>query len=158
MFVKLTHMSSREQVSPREAEALVEQHGYVYLDVRTVPEFDAGHAPTAFNVPLLLPSAQGMLENPRFLQEVAGALGKSARLVVVCASGVRSLRAAELLRAAGFRDVLEQHAGMEGLRDPFGRVRVKGHRDEGLAVTIETAPGRSHAELQHRALSGEIEP
>jgi rhodanese-related sulfurtransferase len=141
-------MSSREQVSPREAQALVEAQGYVYLDVRSVPEFDAGHAPNAYNVPFQSPSAQSMLENPRFVQEVAAALGKSAKLVVVCASGVRSLRAAEMLRACGFGDVLEQHAGMEGLRDPFGRVKEKGHRDEGLPIAIDSAPGHSYAELR----------
>lgn len=140
-------MSSREQVSPREAQTLVREQGYVYLDVRTVPEFDAGHAPSAYNVPLMLPSAQGMLENVRFIAEVGAVLGQGAKLVVLCASGVRSLRAAEILRNAGFRDVLEQHAGMEGIRDAFGRVKEKGHRDEGLPVVIETEPGRSYAEL-----------
>src|SRR5687768_2666515 len=136
-------MTGREQVSPREAQALVEQHGYVYLDVRTVPEFDAGHAPHAYNVPLSFPSARGVLEeNQGFVAEVQQALGKNAKLVVVCASGVRSLRAAQLLRSAGFHDVLEQHAGMEGIRDPFGRVKQKGHRDEGLPVIIESEPGR----------------
>jgi len=147
-------MRAREQVSPREAQALVNDQGYVYLDVRTVPEFDAGHAPYAYNVPLLSPSAQGMLENPQFVQEVAAALGKSARLVVVCASGVRSLRAAEMLRGCGFADVLEQHAGMEGIRDPFGRVQQKGHRDEGLAIAIESQPGRSYAELRNELARG----
>lgn len=140
-------MRSRDQVSPREAQTLVEQHGYVYLDVRTVPEFDAGHAPHAYNVPLSFPSAQGLLHNERFVSQVGAALGERAKLVVVCASGVRSLRAAELLRNAGFHDVVEQHAGMEGIRDAFGRVKEKGHRDEGLPVTIETEPGRSYAEL-----------
>lgn len=147
-------MSSREQVSPREAQALVDAQGYSYLDVRTVPEFDVGHAPGAYNVPFQSPSAQGMLENPRFVKEVTDALGKSAKLVVVCASGVRSLRAAELLRGCGFRDVLEQHAGMEGLRDPFGRVKEKGHRDEGLPITIDSEPGHSYAELREAGQPG----
>jgi rhodanese-related sulfurtransferase len=151
-------MSAREQVSPREAHTLVVEQGYAYLDVRTVPEFAAGHAPGAYNVPLLVPSAQGMLENLQFLPEVAATFGKSSKLMVVCASGVRSLRAAQLLRAAGFSDVLEQHAGMEGLRDPFGRVKQKGYRDEGLPIASESQPGRSHDELRARALASEPSP
>jgi rhodanese-related sulfurtransferase len=143
-------MSLREQVSPREADALVREQGYLYLDVRTVPEFDTGHPPGAYNLPLTLPSAHGMLENERFVELVRTAFGASAKLVVGCASGVRSLCAAELLRAAGFREVLEQHAGMEGARDAFGRVKEKGHRAEGLPVTTETEPGRSYAELCDR--------
>jgi rhodanese-related sulfurtransferase len=146
-------MSAREQVSPREAHTLVVEKGHAYLDVRTVPEFATGHAPGAYNVPLLVPSAEGMLENPQFLAEVAGAFEKSTKLIVMCASGVRSLRAAELLRAAGFVEVLEQHAGMEGLRDPFGRVKQKGHRDEGLPIASESQPGRSHDELCARSLA-----
>lgn len=140
-------MGSSDRVLPREAHTLVEQQGYVYLDVRTVPEFDAGHPAGAYNVPLQTSTARGMLENPSFVEEVASAFAKGAKLMVVCASGVRSLRAAQLLRQHGFLHVLEQHAGMEGLRDPFGRVQQRGHRDEGLPIELEAQPGRSYADL-----------
>src|SRR6187397_2525860 len=117
---------SVQRISAREAHALVSEQGYVYLDVRAVPEFDTGHPAGAYNVPLLTPRAGGgMDENPHFVDEVRAALPDPSKIVVGCASGVRSLRAAELLGEAGFRDVVEQRAGIDGVRDPFGRVREK---------------------------------
>lgn len=141
-------MSDVLRVSAREAHALVREQGYAYLDVRSVPEFDAGHPEGAYNVPLAEPAAEGMRDNPRFLREVEALFAKSAPLVVGCASGVRSLRAAGLLVAHGFTRVVEQRAGMEGVRDPFGRVQEKGHRAEGLPVAARAAPGRSHADVR----------
>ena len=145
-------MSGATRVSAREAYALVREQGYAYLDVRAVPEFDAGHPEGAYNVPLAEPAGEGMRDNPRFLAEVAALFATAAPLVVGCASGVRSARAAELLRGRGFTRVVEQRAGMEGVRDAFGRVKEKGYRAEGLPVATRAAPGRSHADA--RALLG----
>lgn len=139
---------SVRRVSPSEAHALMRDQGYVYLDVRAVPEFDTGHPPGAYNVPLLMPRAGGgMDENTDFVAQVRAAL-PGAKLVVGCATGVRSLRAAELLQAAGFVDLVEQRAGIDGVRDPFGRVREKGHRAEGLPLTTEVEPGCSFAAIR----------
>ena len=42
-----------KRVSPQEARDLMEKDGYVYVDVRSIPEFDAGHPAGAYNVPLM---------------------------------------------------------------------------------------------------------
>lgn len=140
-------MSSVTRISAREAYARL-QEGYAYLDVRAVAEFDTGHPEGAYNVPLLTPRAGGGLaENADFLRVVRGLFAKDARIVVGCATGVRSLRAAELLLAEGYAHVLEQRAGMEGVRDAFGRVREKGHRAEGLPVSVAREGGRDYAAL-----------
>jgi len=123
-----------DRVSAREAHALMEHEGYVYLDVRTQPEFAEGHPPGALNVPWLEPGPAGMVANPSFVSLVESALSREARIVVGCASGVRSLAAAQLLVERGFLHVCEQRAGMSGVRDPFGRVREPGWRDAGLPV------------------------
>jgi rhodanese-related sulfurtransferase len=137
------------RLSAREAHALVSEQGYAYLDVRAVPEFDTGHPPGAYNVPLFTPRAGGgMDENAQFVDDVRAALPLGAKIVVGCASGVRSQRASELLLAAGFLDVVEQRAGIEGVRDAFGRVREKGHRAEGLPLAMQAEPGRSYAEIR----------
>ena len=60
------------------------------LDVRTDREYEAGHLPGALHVPVT---------------EVAGRLDELPRdqpIIVYCQSGVRSARAAETLRGAGF--------------------------------------------------------
>lgn len=140
-----------KRISPREAQALLEQ-GYAYLDVRAVAEFDTGHPEGAYNVPLLTPRpGGGMDENEAFLPVVRALFAKHAPIVVGCASGVRSLRAAEQLIADGYEHVVEQRAGMEGVRDPFGRVKEKGHRGEGLPVVLSGDPARSYEALLLRA-------
>jgi rhodanese-related sulfurtransferase len=141
-------VSGVRRVSAREAHALVREQGYAYLDVRSVPEFDVRHPEGAYNVPLCEPTAGGMLDNPHFLREVESLFSKQAPLVVGCASGVRSLRAAQLLREHGFTEVVEQRAGMDGVRDAFGRVKEKGHLAEGLPVATRAASGRSHTEIR----------
>jgi rhodanese-related sulfurtransferase len=144
-------VSPELRVSAREAHALLREQGYAYLDVRSVPEFDVGHPEGAYNVPLAEPAPAGMRENPHFLAEVEALFEKAAPLVVGCASGVRSLRAAQLLRAGGFTRVVELRPGMEGVRDAFGRVKEKGYRAEGLPVATRAAPGRSHADVRAQA-------
>jgi rhodanese-related sulfurtransferase len=137
------------RVSPGEAHALVRDEGYAYLDVRAVPEFDTGHPPGAYNVPLRTPRlGGGMDDNEQFVAEVRAAFPSAQKLVVGCATGVRSLRASELLLAAGFEDVVDQRAGIDGVRDAFGRVREPGHRAQGLPLTQQVEPGRSHAEIR----------
>lgn len=124
------------RVAAREAYALMESEGYVYLDVRTRPEFDEGHPKGALHVPWLEPGPDGMSINASFVPQVEAVLSRDARIVVGCASGVRSLAAATALIESGFVAVCEQRAGMAGVRDPFGRVREKGWRDEGLPISV----------------------
>jgi rhodanese-related sulfurtransferase len=55
-----------------------------------------------------------------------------AKIVVGCATGMRSRRAAELLSAEGYQDVADQRAGLEGVRSPFGGVQEPGWAAAGL--------------------------
>ena len=55
-----------KRISPAEAKALLDE-GYVYVDVRSIPEFDAGHPRGAYNVPLNHQGPNGMQPNPDFL-------------------------------------------------------------------------------------------
>jgi len=122
------------RVSPREAHELMHREGFVYLDVRTPTEFAECHPRGAVNIPFALVSEQGLAPNPTFVSDVLARLEPSTALVVGCASGVRSLAAAELLAQAGFSRLVEQRAGLSGVRDPFGRIKERGWRDEGLPV------------------------
>jgi len=136
-----------ERISPREAHALMEREDYAYLDVRTVPEFETGHPMGAYNIPVAHMGEGGTVPNDAFEREVAAVFAKDAPLVVGCASGVRSQTAAARLVAAGFTRVVEQRAGMHGVRDPFGRVKERGWQAEGLPVATEAKPSRSHREI-----------
>lgn len=63
--------------------------GAVVVDVRTPAEFLQGHAPGALNMPL------------DRLASLAGRLDPSRPVLVCCASGARSARAARMLRERG---------------------------------------------------------
>lgn len=135
------------RLPPAEAHALIRDQGYRLIDVRTVAEFDAGHPTGAFNIPVAVAGPTGMTPNPRFVEVVSSAFPKDAKLVVACKGGGRSLKAAQMLLAAGFTDVVDQRAGFAGAADPYGRGLEPGWQAAGLPVSASAEPGRSYAEL-----------
>lgn len=141
-----------ERVSAEEAQELLRE-GFLYLDVRSVQEFDGGHPPGAYNVPLQHLTPRGMEPNPDFLAEVEANFPKDHGIVVGCRSGVRSLRAAETMAAAGFRRVVDLRPGYAGRSSAFGQVLEKGWAGAGLPIATEPEPGRSYDELREHTRS-----
>ncbi|MGB5349903.1 MAG: rhodanese-like domain-containing protein [Polyangiales bacterium] len=139
-----------KRVSPLEAAALLEDEGYVYLDVRSIPEFDQGHAVGAYNIPLLHATPSGMRPNGDFMSVVAAVFPKDSKLVLGCRSGSRSLRAAHALLAEGFEHVVDQRAGHEGARNAFGQLEEPGWHAAGLEVAHEAQPERTYEALLAR--------
>jgi len=85
-------LSEEEALAVREALAA----GAKLVDVRTPAEFSAGHVPGAVNIPLSELGRRHRELRPR-----------SGPVVVYCRSGSRSAGAAGLLRAKGFKHVLD---------------------------------------------------
>ena len=139
---------THQRVTAPEAHTLISEQGYVYVDVRTEEEFAQGHPAGAYNIPLRLRTAQGMQDNPRFVEVVAATFANDAKLVLGCGSGPRSLAAANKLLAAGYRNVVEQRAGFAGQRDPFGRTVEPGWQAAGLPCATEPEPGRDYGSLK----------
>jgi rhodanese-related sulfurtransferase len=138
------------RVSPQQAQELIDREGYVHVDVRSIPEFEAGHPEGAYNVPLNHMGPGGMSPNPDFLAVMQQAFPKDTPLVVACKAGGRSARAAAMLEAAGFTNVVDQRAGFEGGPDPAtGRVEP-GWRPAGLPVSREAAAGHDYEALKAR--------
>ena len=125
----------------------METEDYVYLDVRSVPEFEAGHPPGAYNIPIAHMTPGGMRPNADFLAEVASAFSRDAKLVVGCKAGIRSLTAVQALMQAGYENVVDQRAGFDGARDSFGQLQEAGWQRRGFDVALEAEPGRSYAKL-----------
>lgn len=140
-----------KRVAPEEAHDLMIDRGYVYLDVRSVQEFENGHPQGAYNIPLMHMTPEGMVPNPTFLQEVEANFGKDRGIVVGCRSGGRSLRAAEAMEAAGYQRVIDQRAGYEGAANAFGHVSEPGWHPKRLPVSKEAETGRSYEELRAKA-------
>lgn len=114
---------SMNDVTPPEAKKILDSdQRFIYLDVRTVPEFVEGHAPGAWNVPVVLPAAGGtaMERNPKFLPTIAANFSKDQHMIIGCRSGGRSALAADLLRDAGYKSVRNMEGGFGGSEDVPG--------------------------------------
>jgi len=146
-------MAKITRVSPAEAKKLVDEEGYTYVDVRSEPEYAAGHPVGAHNVPLMHAGPRGMTPNTDFLDVMQALYAKDAKLVVGCRSGQRSMRAAEMLAGAGYTQLIDQRAGYEGTRNSFGAIAEPGWAPGGLPTETST-PGASYAELQEKWRKG----
>lgn len=140
---------SVKSVMPQETAELV-AHGAVCVDVRSEPEFEAGHPPGALNVPLLHAGPAGMVPNAEFLEVMQRCFGKTEKLVMVCRSGNRSQRAAEMLVQAGYEDVANLVTGWVGTRDAFGRM-TPGWQPQGLPVELGKPEGQRYEDAKQRA-------
>jgi rhodanese-related sulfurtransferase len=85
-----------------QATRLINDSGAVVLDVRGTDEFAAGHLPNSRNIPV------------GDLDKRLGELPAGKPVIVVCASGSRSAKAAATLRKAGRSDVFCLDGGLSG--------------------------------------------
>ena len=138
-----------KRVSPEDAQALIEKEGYVYVDVRSIPEFEAGHPKGAYNVPWKHMDAGGVSDNDDFVPVMEKAFGKDAKLVLGCKSGGRSLAAAQTLVEEGFSQVVDQRAGYAGGMGPQGP--EAGWAPKGLPTSQVAEDGRAYATLLNKA-------
>jgi rhodanese-related sulfurtransferase len=140
-------MADIVRISPAEAAQKLSE-GWTYVDVRTTQEFEAGHPAGALNVPI----AHREGPNPDFIGAMKANFPTDAKIVVGCKSGTRSARAAQVLVAEGFANVVDQRAGWDGTRNPFGQVVEAGWAGAGLPREDGAPAGRCWADLRSRAL------
>ncbi len=138
-----------KDITPQEAHDLLEKEaGCVYIDVRTVREFSAGHPQGAVNIPVAFPDpAQGMMLNEEFVKVVESHFPKDKKIIVGCQAGPRSDAAARLLQEAGYQDVASMQGGFGGMRDPHGQVIAPGWSSLDLPVSQENGEGVSYESL-----------
>lgn len=134
------------RVEPSEAAQLMAR-GYRCVDVRSIPEFEAGHPRGAYNIPFMHRGPAGMTPNAAFAAVIARSFDKRDKLLMFCRSGNRSLRAAELLTGQGYTDVIDVRGGWLGEAGPAGQVVVRGWEALALPIAHEAEAGRSYAEL-----------
>lgn len=141
-----------DQVGVRDAHAL-QQQGATYVDVRSSREFAAGHPAGALNVPLLEHDEDTgqMGPNPDFMRVMRAVFAPDTPMLLGCQAGGRSLRAAQMLAAAGFTSVTNVAGGFGGAMDRMtGRVE-EGWADAGLPVETTAEAGATYAEILARA-------
>lgn len=140
-----------KQLTPRQA--LQQQtEGAVYLDVRSIPEFEQGHPSGAFNIPLLhADAATGQMRpNPDFLATVRANFPPETRLVIGCRMGSRSQHACEMLATIGYGDLANVLGGFSGAP----HMGVAGWAEEGLPVDTVADPSREYAALRAKQNPG----
>lgn len=82
------------------------------LDVRTPEEFKAGHLEGSVNIDYYNESFSAQLD----------ALDKDKPVMVYCRSGSRSMKAAEVLRQKGFKEVYDMIGGITGWQQKAKKV------------------------------------
>jgi len=107
------------------------------FDVRTLEEYIyIGHAPMAWNIPLLFQTHEwnadkghfAMQPNPDFVSQVKEVAGPTDTIMVMCRSGGRSAMAVNLLAEAGFINAYNITDGMEGDKVDDSGSLYKGQR------------------------------
>lgn len=122
--------------------AVLMQAGYVYVDVRTVQEFEAGHPAGSYNIPAFLPGPSGMALNPAFVGEMKAHFALETSIVLGCRTGARSLSALRILEAEGFTDLVDNEAGW------LGTPASVGWSAAGLPSATVAEAGRDYASLK----------
>ena len=133
-----------QRLSSKEAiERVASDAALVHIDVRSEPEFAAGHAPGAYNVPLMHMGPAGMTANPDFTNDVARAFpDHDTPILVSCKAGGRSAKAAAALEALGYRKLADHVGGWGGGNGDAGWVAAGG------PSATQAQAGRSYAELK----------
>lgn len=88
-----------KQVTVQETSEAVKKENVQFIDVRTPEEYAGGHAPNAPNFPL-----------DKIETELAK-LDKNKSIYVICQTGRRSQKAAEILHKAGFKEIYNVKGG-----------------------------------------------
>lgn len=126
---------SIEQITPKQAKDLLDRDPEaVYLDVRSIPEFNAGHPVKSINIPLLHVQSGQMIPNPDFQKKVLETLAQDKKIVVGCKAGGRSQRACEIMEALGYTQLSNMLGGFSGGVHPETGDFVEGWEDQGLPV------------------------
>ncbi|HEY8218166.1 MAG TPA: molybdopterin-synthase adenylyltransferase MoeB [Acidimicrobiia bacterium] len=115
------------EIDPASAEARLGDA--TFLDIRELDEYEQGMIPGSVFIP------RGHLES-----QVENRIDKSTPVVVYCASGVRSVFAAETLQELGFTDVVHMAGG-------FGRWKNEGRAWATPAVLNPEQRNRYHRHL-----------
>jgi rhodanese-related sulfurtransferase len=113
-----------KEVNAQEAyEIMQKDPEVIYLDVRSVPEFEQGHPEKAKNIPIMdFVPGMGMVPNQEFTKVVDANLPKDAAILVGCKSGGRSARAIEIMSQMGYQNLTNVRSGFVGAMDMTGRV------------------------------------
>jgi rhodanese-related sulfurtransferase len=102
---ELAVKSGVSEMSPSEARPGTDAAYSQFIDVRTPEEYSAGHAYRAVNIPL------------DTLSQNLDRIEKNEPVYLICATGRRSMQAAQMLSAAGYPRVINVAGGTAAWRE-----------------------------------------
>jgi rhodanese-related sulfurtransferase len=142
-----------KEVSAQEAyEIIASDPDSIYLDVRSVQEFEAGHPEKSINIPIMhFAPGVGMTPNEDFPAVVEANLSKDAKMVVGCKTGMRSARACDILSQMGYTDIANVRGGFMGMTDNFGRLVEPGWSTLNLPTSTESPDEARYETLAAKA-------
>lgn len=97
-------MSPIKNITPQEAQKLMEDRDVIVLDVRAPWEYSEGHIKTAENLDFT---------DPEFVDNIEK-LDKNKKYIVYCKTGRRGNLAMKAMEEAGFKYVYNLRGGYEG--------------------------------------------
>lgn len=101
-------MSNHLLIEPEEVHRMLEEKEIFFLiDVREKEEWDAGHIQGALLMPM------------HTLAEKLEGMPKTAKIVLYCEHGVRSLSATIALERAGYSDVKSMNGGFSAWKNLY---------------------------------------
>ena len=109
------------------------------VDVRTKAEYEfVGHPDLPNGVPNIpLKFYPDWNTNTNFVKDVEERYSKDVTLIMLCRSGKRAKKTAEMLLDAGFKRVLYMADSFEGSKDENGHRTVTGWKVNGLPYTYK---------------------
>ncbi|KAJ8645226.1 hypothetical protein MRB53_006974 [Persea americana] len=126
-------------INGEDAKKLVEEEGYVVLDVRDKTQYDRAHIKSCYHVPLFIENKDNDLStiikrtvhnnfsglffglsftklNPDFVKLVKGQFSTDSKLLLVCQEGLRSTAAANKLEEEGFQNLSCITSGLQSVK------------------------------------------
>ena len=107
MSFKIKKLFSRSEYEKIDINRLkqMQNEGAVIIDVRSPQEFNEYHLEESINIPLydLAYKIENIITD------------KSIEIIVYCQYGVRSIKAANLLRRKGYLNIYELHGGLDNI-------------------------------------------
>ncbi|RZC90729.1 hypothetical protein C5167_028560 [Papaver somniferum] len=109
---KLVQSGTVKAISPKEAIPVMENEGFLLLDIRPVWEREKAHIPGTLHVPLFIKDEDYSLLTRSFwvhwsldCHVDSSVPNKDEKLLVVCGEGLRSLMAVSNLHEGGYRNL-----------------------------------------------------
>jgi rhodanese-related sulfurtransferase len=101
---RMVHIKGVKQITTSELGSQLKDKNKQYIDVRTPGEFKGNHIHGFKNMPL------------HQLAQKSNELSKDKEVVVICQSGMRSLKATKVLKKLGFTKITNVKGGVSAWR------------------------------------------